>query len=76
MNKLILVLTVGIVGCAQPPTRSALNCQSEYILDSSSFFIGGSRSKDEITCKMIQIPIVPKSVPLKVPAELIDKNQK
>ena len=76
MNKLILVLAMAIVGCSQTPTRSVLNCQAEPIKDSSALFIGGSRVKDEITCKMVQVPIAPKSVPLEVHHELIDKNQK
>ena len=77
MNKLILVLALAMFGCAtQQATRQALNCQSEPIKDSSALFIGGSRLKDEITCKMVQVPIAPKSVPLEVHHELIDKNQK
>jgi len=76
MNKLILVLAVTMIGCAQTPTRSVLNCQSEPIKDSSALFIGGSRVKDEIGCKMVRVPIAPKSVPLEVRPELIDKNQK
>jgi hypothetical protein len=76
MNKLILVLALAMIGCSQTPTRSVLNCQAEPIKDSSALFIGGSRVKDEITCKMVQVPIAPKSVPLEVHHELIDKNQK
>ena len=76
MNKLILVLAMAMFGCAQTPTRSVLNCQAEPIKDSSALFIGGSRVKDEITCKMVRVPIAPKSVPLEVHPELIDKNQK
>ena len=77
MNKLILVLLLAVVGCTtNQPTRKVLNCQSEYILGESILFIGGSRIKDTIECKMIQIPIALKSKPLEVPPELIDKNQK
>ena len=76
MNKLILVLAMVMVGCAQPPTRSVLNCQAEPIEDSSALFIGGSRVKDEIGCKMVRVPVAPKSIPLEVHPELIDKNQK
>jgi len=76
MNKLILVLVLVMFGCAQTPTRSVLNCQAEPIKDSSTLFIGGSKIKDEIQCKMVQVPIAPKSVPLEVRPELIDKNQK
>ena len=76
MNKLILVLTMVMFGCSQTPTRSALNCQAESIEDSSTLFIGGSRVKNEIACKMVQVPVAPKSVPLEVRPELIDKNQK
>ena len=76
MNKLILVLSVVMFGCSQTPTRSVLNCQAEPIKDSSTLFIGGSRVKDEIGCKIVQIQIAPKSAPLEVSPELIDKNQK
>jgi hypothetical protein len=76
MNKLILVLAVVTIGCLQTPTRSVLNCQAEPIKDSSTLFIGGSRVKDEIGCKMVRVPVAPKSVPLEVRPELIDKNQK
>ena len=76
MNKLILVLAMTMFGCSQTPTRSVLNCQAEPIKDSSTLFIGGSRVKDEIGCKMIQVPIAPKAIPLEVRPELIDKNQK
>lgn len=77
MNKLILVLALGMFGCAtQQSTRQVLNCQAEPIKDSSTLFIGGSKVKDEIQCKMVQVPIAPKSVPLEVHPELIDKNQK
>ena len=76
MNKLILVLALAMFGCTQTPTRLALNCQAEPIEDSSTLFIGGSRVKGEIGCKMVQVPIVPKSAPLEVRPELIDKNQK
>jgi hypothetical protein len=77
MNKLILVLFLTMFGCAtQQATRQALNCQAEPIKDSSTLFIGGSRVKDEIGCKIVQVPVAPKSVPLEVRPELIDKNQK
>ncbi len=76
MNKLILVLAMIMFGCSQTPTRSVLNCQAEPIEDSSTLFIGGSRVKGEIGCKMVQVPIAPKSAPLEVHPELIDKNQK
>ena len=76
MNKLILVLAMAMFGCSQTPTRSVLNCQAEPIKDSSTLFIGGSRVKGEIGCKMVQVPVAPKSVPLEVRSELIDKNQK
>ena len=76
MNKLILVLALAMFGCAQTPTRLTLNCQAEPIEDSSTLFIGGSRVKGEIGCKMVRVPVAPKSVPLEVHSELIDKNQK
>ena len=76
MNKLILVLAMVMCGCAQTPTRSELNCQAEPIEDSSTLFIGGSRVKNEIGCKMVQVPAAPKSVPLEVRTELIDFYQK
>jgi hypothetical protein len=77
MNKLILVLALGMFGCAtQQATRQVLNCQAEPIKDSSTLFIGGSRVKDEIGCKIVRVPIAPKSAPLEVRPELIDKNQK
>ena len=76
MNKLILVLAMVMLGCSQTPTRSVLNCQAEPIKDSSTLFIGGSKVKGEIECKMVQVPVAPKSVPLEVRPELIDKNQK
>ena len=71
MNKLILVLAMAMFGCSQTPTRSVLNCQAEPIKDSSTLFIGGSRVKDEIGCKTVQVPIAPKTTPLQVPAELV-----
>ena len=72
MNKLILVLVLAMVGCAtQQATRQALNCQSEPIKDSSALFIGGSRVKDEITCKTVQVPVAPKAVPLQVNSDLV-----
>ncbi len=76
MNKLILVFVLVLIGCAQTPTRSVLNCQAEPIEDSSTLFIGGSRVKGEIACKMVRVPVAPKSAPLEVSPELIDKNQK
>ena len=76
MNKLILLLTLAMVGCSQTSTRSVLNCQAEPIKDSSTLFIGGSKVKDEIGCKMVRVPVTPKSAPLEVHPELIDKNQK
>ena len=75
MNKLILVLAMVMFGCSLTPTRSVLNCQAEPIKDSSTLFIGGSRV-NEIGCKMVQVPVAPKSAPLEVHPELIDKNQK
>ena len=72
MNKLILLLALAMVGCStQQPTRKVLNCQSEPIKDSKTLFIGGSKLKDEIECKYVQIPIAPKAVPLQAPAELV-----
>ena len=76
MNKLILVLAMAMFGCSQIPTRSVLNCQAEPIEDSSTLFIGGSRVKGEIGCKMVRVPIAPKSAPLEVRPELIDFYQK
>ena len=77
MNKLILILLLVLFGCAtNQPTRQVLNCQAEPIKDSSTLFIGGSKVKGEIECKMIQVPVAPKSAPLEVSPELIDKNQK
>ena len=76
MNKLILLLAMALFGCTQTPTRAVLNCQTENIKDSSILFIGGSKVKDEIECKMVRVPIAPKSTPLEVHPELIDKNQK
>ena len=76
MNKLMLVLAMVMFGCSQTPTRSVLNCQAEPIKDSSTLFIGGSKVKNEIGCKMVQVPIAPKSAPLEVSSGLIDKNQK
>jgi hypothetical protein len=72
MNKLILLLVLAMVGCStQQPTRKVLNCQSEPIKDSKTLFIGGSKLKDEIECKYVQIPIAPNAVPLQAPAELV-----
>ncbi len=76
MNKLILVLAMAMIGCSQTPTRSVLNCQAEPIKDSSTLFIGGSKVKGEIECKIVRVPVAPKSAPLEVLPELIDKNQK
>ena len=76
MNKLILVLALAMFGCSQTPTRLTLNCQAEPIEDSSTLFIGGSRVKGEIECKMVRVLVAPKSAPLEVSPELIDKNQK
>jgi len=77
MNKLILVLAMAMFGCATTqPTRTVLNCQSEYIVDDGALFVGGSKVKDEIECKTVQIQIAPKAIPLEVRPELIDKNQK
>jgi hypothetical protein len=75
MNKLILVLSLAMFGCAQnQPIRTVLNCQSEPIKDSSTLFIGGSKVKDEIGCKYVQVPVAPKSDPLPVDPKLIDKR--
>ena len=72
MNKLILVLPLVLIGCSTAqPTRLALNCQSEYIKDSSALFIGGSRTKDGIECKMVRVPVAPKAVPLQVNPDLV-----
>jgi len=77
MNKLILVLAIAMFGCTTTqPTRTVLNCQSEYIVGDTALFVGGSKVKDEIGCKMVQVPIAPKAIPLEVRPELIDKNQK
>jgi hypothetical protein len=76
MNKLILLLAMAMFGCSQTLIRSVLNCQAEPIKGSSTLFIGGSRVKDEIGCKIVRVPIAPKSAPLEVSPELIDKNQK
>ena len=75
MNKLALVLVLILFGCAQnQPIRKVLNCQSEPIKDSTTLFIGGSRNKDQIECKYVQVPVAPKSNPLPVDPELIDKR--
>jgi hypothetical protein len=75
MNKLILVLALTMFGCTQNrPTREVFNCQRESILDNSSLFIGGSRIKDQIECKYVQVPVAPKSNPLPVDPKLIDKQ--
>jgi hypothetical protein len=74
MNKLLLVLLLVLVGCAQnPPTREVLNCQREPIKDSDTLFIGGSRTKDQIDCRMVKVPVAPKTLPLPVDSNLIDK---
>ena len=58
MNKLILVLALVLVGCATTqPTRTVLNCQSDYIVGNGALFIGGSRVEDDITCETIQVQI-------------------
>ena len=72
MNKLILLLALTMFGCSQTPTRSVLNCQAEPIKDSSTLFIGGSKVKDEIGCKMVQVPIAPQAEPLQAPSELVN----
>jgi hypothetical protein len=75
MNKLLLVLALVLVGCAQnQPTRTVLNCQREYILGDGTQFIGGSRTKDDIECRMVSVPLAPKSNPLSVDPKLIDKK--
>ena len=72
MNKLILLLAMALFGCAtDQPTRMALNCQAEYYLESGTMFVGGSKVKDEIECKMVQVQLAPKATPLQVPAELV-----
>ena len=77
MNKLILVLALVLFGCAtNQPTRTVLNCQAGYYVDSDALFIGGSRVKDSIECKEVKVPVAPKAVPLEVRPDLIDKNQK
>jgi hypothetical protein len=76
MNKLLSILILMMVGCATTqPTRTVLHCQSEYILGAGTLFIGGSRIKDEIECKTVQVPQSPKAQPLSVDPRLIDKNQ-
>lgn len=76
MNKFILVLILLLVGCtASQPTRTTINCQAGYFVDSDALFIGGSRVNDEIECKTVQIPVAPPAKPLEVRPELIDKNQ-
>jgi hypothetical protein len=75
MNKLVLILAMVMFGCAQnQPTREVFNCQRYYILDDGSLFIGGSRTKDQIECKYVQVPVAPKSNPLPVDPKLIDKR--
>jgi hypothetical protein len=75
MNNLVLILALIMFGCAQnQPTRKAFNCQRYYILDDGSLFIGGSRTKDQIECKYVQVPVAPKSNPLLVDPKLIDKQ--
>jgi len=72
MNKLILLLAMSLFGCtATQPTRTVLNCQAEYFLEPGTLFIGGSKVKDEIECKMVQVQLAPKTTPLQVPAELV-----
>jgi hypothetical protein len=75
MNKLLLVLLLVLVGCAQnQPTREVLNCQREYILGDNTLFIGGSRAKNDIECQTVKVPLAPKSQPLSVDSRLIDKT--
>jgi hypothetical protein len=75
MNKLVLVLALVLFGCAQnQPTHTVLNCQREYILGDGMLFVGGSKTKDDIECKYVQVPIAPKSTPLSVDPKLIDKR--
>jgi hypothetical protein len=72
MNKLVLVSVLVMFGCATTQvTRTVLNCQSEPIKDSKTLFIGGSKLKDEIECKYVQVPVAPKSTPIQAPAELV-----
>jgi outer membrane PBP1 activator LpoA protein len=72
MTKLVLVLTLVLFGCATTQaTRTVLNCQSEPVKDSKTLFIGGSKNKDEIECKYVQVPIAPKATPIQAPAELV-----
>ena len=75
MNKLVLVLALVLFGCAQnQPTRKVLNCQREYILGDDTLFIGGSRANDQIDCRIVKVPLAPKSTPLPVDPKLIDKQ--
>jgi len=75
MNKLVLILALVLVGCAQnQPTREVLNCQREYILGDDTLFIGGSRANDQIDCRTVKVPLAPKSGPLPVDPKLIDKR--
>jgi len=75
MNKLVLILAVVLFGCAQnQSTREVLNCQREYILGDDTLFIGGSKIKDHIECRMVRVPTAPKSSPLPVDPKLIDKS--
>jgi hypothetical protein len=75
MNKLVLILALVLFGCAQnQPTREVLNCQREYILGDNTLFIGGSRTKEEIECGYVRIPVAPKRTPLAVDPQLIDKS--
>jgi hypothetical protein len=75
MNKLVLVLTLVMFGCAQnQPTHEVLNCQREYILGDSTLFVGGSKTKDDIECHLVKVPTAPKSNPLPVDPKLIDKR--
>jgi hypothetical protein len=75
MNKLALVLALGMFGCAQnQPTHEVLNCQREYILGDGTLFIGGSKTKDDIECRLVRVPLAPKSTPLSVDPKLIDKR--
>lgn len=72
MNKLALVLSLVMFGCAgNQPTREVLNCQAEPVKDSKTLFIGGSKIKDNIECKMVQVPVAPAAVPLQVNPDLV-----
>jgi hypothetical protein len=75
MNKLLLILPLVLIGCStNQPTRQVLICQREYILGNDALFVGGSRTKDEIECKIVRVPVASKAVPLPVDSKLIDKS--